>query len=197
MQKTRPKGKFLGKTHLCRASCSVGISVSAMAQMGQIMVPRTNKNVLLYRRHGQSCRGFCTLETHPASLEKIWFWEGIPAAGRRMLQGHREGRKGSYFPSLTWDSVLTVTRRAGHDGNIQRGKSILEKHPKPSPRALGSWGQPVCHSTGNVGAAAALTSRELGCSVLLLSDLFHQLQVVVTGFLVVHHGQGVILTWAT
>lgn len=76
-------------------------------------------------------------------------------------------------------------------------KSILEKHPKPSTRALGSWGQPVCHSTGNMGAAAPLTSCELGCSVLLLSDLFHQLQVMVTGFLVVHHGEGVILTWTT
>lgn len=73
-----------------------------------------------------------------------------------------------------------------------------EKHPlkafKAKPQSPGFLGQPACHSTGNVGAAAPLTSCELGCSVLLLSDLFHQLQVVVTGFLVVHHGEGVILT---
>lgn len=40
-----------------------------------------------------------------------------------------------------------------------------------------------------------LTSGELGCSVLLLSDLLHQLQVVIAGLLVVHHWEGVILTW--
>lgn len=78
--------------------------------------------------------------------------------------------------------------------------SNVKKHPgkapKAKPRSPGFLRTAcVCHSTGNAGAAASLTSCELDCSVLLFSDLFHQLQVVVTGFLVVHHGEGVILTW--
>lgn len=36
--------------------------------IGQIMVSRTVRNVLVYKKHGQSCRDFCTLETYPASL---------------------------------------------------------------------------------------------------------------------------------
>ena len=40
-----------------------------------------------------------------------------------------------------------------------------------------------------------ITSGELGYSVLLLSGLLHQLQVVITGLLVVHHWEGVIPTW--
>lgn len=75
-----------------------------------------------------------------------------------------------------------------HGVGIPRGKASWKSPQSQAP-------EPWVPGDSLWGAAAPLTSGELGCSLLLLSDLFHQLQVVVTGFLVVHHGEGVILTW--
>lgn len=72
---------------------------------------------------------------------------------------------------------------------VTKRKGVPEINTNPIPKA----GDSLCVAAPSV--AAPLTSRELGCSVLFLSDPFHQLQVAIAGFLVVHHWEGVISTW--
>lgn len=70
------------------------------------MVKRTNNDVLVRKRRGQSCRGFCTLEIYPANLgagesicadlqkvEKVCFWEGIPPAGTSKFPSCKSSQK--------------------------------------------------------------------------------------------------------
>lgn len=134
-----PKGKFLGTTHLSRALCSVRISVTAMAQ-GRSWYQGQTRMFCLQEAWAELQRFLHIVDTpsqpgagESGQVEKIWFWEGISAAGRRMLQGKREGRKGSHSCSHTWDSILTVNSRSMHDVGIQREKASWKSTQSQAP----------------------------------------------------------------
>lgn len=124
---------------------------------GQIMVPRTSKNVLVYKRHGQSCRDFCTLVTQAASL-------GLGGQGRRRRSGFGKaflqqagrcskgrGKEEKAHTLVLALGTLTVTRRVAHDVSIQHGKASWKSTQSraPEPRFL----RTVCVSQ----------HRECGC----------------------------------